>query len=170
MEKLLRQNIDRNLPSDTNLRKPTSTRKKHVNVSTSGNTRNLEFLALDWETDSVLSLPVLLGDSKGIKDANIDVVIACDCIYNESLIAPFVSTCADLCRIALAKPSARPTMCIVAQQLRSPDVFEAWLAAFKKSFRVWRVPDSLLTNGLKQGSGFVVHIGVIIETSSDVST
>jgi hypothetical protein len=49
----------------------------------------------------------------------------------------------------------------VAQQLRSPDVFDAWLATFHQNFRVWRVPDTLLSEGLRSGSGFVLHFGVL---------
>lgn len=94
-------------------------------------------------------------------DGTIDVVLACDCIYNESLVAPFVRTCFELCRVDEATPSKQPTICIIAQQLRSPDVFEAWLTLFIESFRVWRVPEALLSDDLKQNSGFVVHIGII---------
>lgn len=94
-------------------------------------------------------------------DGTIDIVLACDCIYNESLIAQLVRTCAELCQVVEAKPSKIPTICVIAQQLRSPDVFEAWLTTFSESFRVWRVPDSLLSDELKQDSGFVVHIGII---------
>ena len=53
------------------------------------------------------------------------------------------------------------TVCIIAQQLRSDQVFEGWLTAFKESFRVWRVPDEVAGGGLKGGEGFVVHVGVL---------
>jgi hypothetical protein len=99
------------------------------------------------------------------------VVIACDCIYNESLIEPLNGTCKALCRL---RPSSAdgdgngereggPTLCIVAQQLRSPDVFEAWLKSFNEKFVVWQVPDSMVGEGLGEGSGFVVHVGVVRE-------
>lgn len=52
-------------------------------------------------------------------------------------------------------------LCIVAQQLRSDMVFEAWLKAFHELFKVWRMPDDLLCDGMKEGSGFVVHVGVL---------
>lgn len=76
------------------------------------------------------------------------------------LVNPFVRTCADICQLANAD-SEQPTLCIVAQQLRSDVVFEAWLKAFHKLFRVWRMPDDLLIDGLKGGSGFVVHVGIL---------
>jgi hypothetical protein len=53
------------------------------------------------------------------------------------------------------------TVCIIAQQQRSDEVFEAWLTAFKEPFRVWRVPDELAGEGLKGGEGFMVHVGVL---------
>ncbi|OBT78936.1 hypothetical protein VF21_02846 [Pseudogymnoascus sp. 05NY08] len=45
------------------------------------------------------------------------------------------------------------TVCIIAQQLRSDQVFEGWLTAFKESFRVWRVPDEVAGEGLRGGEG-----------------
>lgn len=53
------------------------------------------------------------------------------------------------------------TVCIIAQQLRSDQVFEGWLTAFKESFRVWRVQDEVAGEGLRGGGGFVVHVGVL---------
>lgn len=121
----------------------------------------LKFLALDWETDTVESLPALLAPEKDSKKPKVDVVLACDCIYNDSLIRPFTRTCEDLCRLAGATSTSNPTICIIAQQLRSSDVFEAWLSAFMRSFRVWRVPYNLLSDGLKENSGYVVHVGIL---------
>ena len=161
MEKILTQNINRNSAPDPRLEMGLSTKKKHSKTLDSGRSANLSFLTLDWEVDSALSLPALLVESKHMGDGTIDVVLACDCIYNESLVAPFVRTCFELCRVDEAKPSKQPTICIIAQQLRSPDVFEAWLTFFIESFRVWRVPEALLSDDLKQNSGFVVHIGII---------
>ena len=91
----------------------------------------------------------------------IRAVIACDCIYNEALITPFVRTCVDICQLANAHSAEMPTLCIIAQQLRSDMVFEAWLKAFHRYFKVWRIPDNLLINGLKEGSGFAVHVGIL---------
>lgn len=117
---------------------------------------NIVVRALDWETDSLTTLYQELG-LQGEEDS-IDLIISCDCIYNESLIDPLVDTCADICRLA---PTSKPAVCVVAQQLRSPDVFESWLKAFHKKFKVWRVPDEHLVEGLKEDSGFVVHFGIL---------
>jgi hypothetical protein len=127
--------------------------------SAGNNTSNIHFRPLDWETDEVT--PSLSGTADF---KSFDVVIACDCIYNEALIQPLVQTCRDVCKLrnsdeSLANP--QPCLCIVAQQLRSPDVFEAWIKAFRESFRTWRVPDTLLPEGLQPGSGFVVHVGIL---------
>ncbi|KAF1730618.1 hypothetical protein CRV24_008687 [Beauveria bassiana] len=55
----------------------------------------------------------------------------------------------------------RPSLCIVAQQLRDDNVFRAWLAAFVAEFRVWRVSDNKLPEALRPRAGFVVHIGIL---------
>lgn len=112
-------------------------------------------MALDWELDAVSSLPDLLGGS-----ATLDAVIGCDCVYNETLIDPFVQTCAELCGLG-GGLAERPTLCIVAQQLRSPVIMEAWITAFHELFRVWRFPDELLSRELKSDSGYVVHVGIL---------
>ena len=93
-----------------------------------------------------------------------DAVIACDCIYNDALIEPLVQTCIDLCRLRKLEDQEeanRPTVCVVAQQLRSAEVFEGWLKAFYKAFRIWRVPDEGLIDGLRSNSGFAIHIGIL---------
>ncbi|KAF2125073.1 hypothetical protein P153DRAFT_119240 [Dothidotthia symphoricarpi CBS 119687] len=147
--KLLKQNIAENL--DVVL--PRTQRKNGRQNTRQPNSVNerIQARALDWETDDVSSV----GD--------VDVLIACDCIYNESLIEPLNSTCASVCRLrSLQDDDAQnPTLCIIAQQLRSPDVFEAWLKSFHEKFYVWQIPDRLLSEGLREGSGFVVHIGIV---------
>jgi predicted nicotinamide N-methyase len=116
----------------------------------------IECLELDWETSSICSLPELLGEG-----AHLDAVLACDCIYNESLIEPFVRTCSELC--SLSDRADRPTFCLIAQQIRSPDVLEEWLKAFSAKFKVWRLTDELLTEELRSGSGYVIHFAVLRE-------
>lgn len=127
---------------------------------------DLVFRPLDWELDvptRALAVP--------------DVVVACDCIYNDSLIPPFVQTCVDACRIRSSEDGGdgdgddssdegvTPCVCVVAQQLRDPDIFEGWLKEFMvKGFRVWRVPDGELPEGLRSTSGFVVHVGILRES------
>ncbi|PMB70960.1 Diaminohydroxyphosphoribosylamino-pyrimidine deaminase [Beauveria bassiana] len=118
---------------------------------------------LDWETDQ---LP---------PRRSYDAVLACDCVYNDALIAPLVQTCVEACRrrrqewerdeeTAMGEDKRlRPSLCIVAQQLRDDDVFRAWLAAFVDEFRVWRVSDDKLPEVLRPSAGFVVHIGILRE-------
>lgn len=120
---------------------------------------------LDWELDSVSTLPSFLGQNQGNSSEShlygVDVLVACDCIYNDALIEPFVTTCAQICGLRTTNGKHKPTVCIAAQQLRSAEVFESWLIAFHRYFHVWRVPDELLTDPLKENSGFVVYIGFL---------
>ncbi|KAM3538925.1 hypothetical protein ARSEF1564_008164 [Beauveria bassiana] len=127
------------------------------------NAARVSFETLDWETDQ---LP---------PRRSYDAVLACDCVYNDALIAPLVQTCVEACRrrrqewerdeeTAMGEDKRlRPSLCIVAQQLRDDDVFRAWLAAFVDEFRVWRVSDDKLPEALRPSAGFVVHIGILRE-------
>ncbi|KAL2259186.1 hypothetical protein VTK26DRAFT_7230 [Humicola hyalothermophila] len=141
--------------------------RREAAAAAPGNVARLHFTPLDWETDRVT--PALAGPGEA---GSFDAVLACDCIYNEALIEPFVSTCVDVCRLRAAdaftssssSPSSSPNspcVCVIAQQLRDPLVFEAWLNRFSESFHTWRVPDELLHEGLRSNSGFVVHVGVL---------
>lgn len=151
----------------------TSQKGQHVDDS------NISFTALDWELDepdtlkqSVGIVPLTTTTTTGKhedEDKGFDLLLSCDCIYNEALVAPFVRTCAEICRLRPAynpeqangeTPGGKknPTVCIIAQQQRSPDVFEAWLEETLKVFRVWRLHDEVLGDGLKSGTGYVVHL------------
>jgi hypothetical protein len=146
--KLLRQNIVENLdvvfPQSKKGGK--SKKGKKDGVSSSIDDR-IVVEELDWEeTDTSRLHPV-------------DLVLAADCIYNEALIEPFNETCAAICRLRGA--DERPTVCLIAQQIRSPDVFEAWLKSFQRSFYVWRVPGEMLSKELGDGSGFVIYAGIV---------
>ena len=158
--KWLKPNIQNNIPKDKNFDKV----KQHgKNVASNAILHNILIMALDWELSSVSDLPRMAGLDSADNVQSINAVIACDCIYNEALIEPMVRTCAEICQLPNASSLGKATVCIVAQQLRSDLVFGAWLFAFHKTFRVWRVPDGLLTNGLREGSGFVIHIGILRE-------
>lgn len=121
---------------------------------------NVEILALDWELDDVPNAMKSAGLAAGA-----DTVVACDCIFNYSLIDPFVQTCVDICKLRQSEcgrlSDLQPTVCLVAQQLRQAEVFGQWLETFMQSFRTWRVPDAELVQPLNEGSGFVVHIGIL---------
>lgn len=152
--KLLKQNIALNLPAPST-KKP-KTRKK-ASYSPPEGKGSIETFELDWELNSVSSLPTQLGLHES---AGVDLVIACDCIYNESLIEPLNNTCAQICKLRSHEEQSKPTICLVAQQLRAYDVFEAWLKSFHELFTVLRVPDALLTPPLRENSGFIVHVGI----------
>lgn len=158
--KLLNQNLNENRQDSSTARKgrKSTIKPKRGSAATPSavNTNNVVAKPLDWELDEVT--PSLTGsDTK----QSFDAVIACDCIYNDALIQPLVQTCVDVCKLRVQDSGDRPTLCIVAQQLRSSEVFEGWLQAFHQEFRVWRLPDEKLMEGLKSDSGFVVHVGIL---------
>ncbi|KAL4914731.1 hypothetical protein BDW62DRAFT_219904 [Aspergillus aurantiobrunneus] len=146
---------------------------------------NITFTSLDWETDhpdtlkqqiQTQSQPLhrrITDEGEGSpEDKGFDLLLSCDCIYNEALIEPFVRACAEIARLrplfqsgseaeAAGARDGRPTVCVIAQQQRSPDVFEAWLREAMRWFRVWRVGDDVLGPGLGVGSGYLVHVLVL---------
>lgn len=149
--KLLGENIKNN----TSAQRSGGSRKSHKNVETRGpEISNVDLLPLDWETDDILAWLRSYNLSNGV-----DVILACDCIYNYSLIRPFVQTCIDICQARLQNGPA--TICLVAQQLRQPDVFEEWLALFMQDFQTWRLSGSTVGTRLDEASGFVVHVGIL---------
>lgn len=150
---------------------------------------NITFTALDWELDD----PGLLKQNAGLlttlngqnsndnedeEDNGFDLLLSCDCIYNEALVTPFIRTCADICRLrppynpddeeesSNGNKKLKPTICIIAQQQRSPDVFEAWLEEAMRMFWVWRLGDEVLGEGLRDGTGYVVHLLLLRGDSS----
>lgn len=165
--KLLNENLAENTTATRSSAKPAHQSSGHAGrtkprtIQIPRASRAVETMALDWELDSLAALPGLLKVGSVHQSGMIDAVIACDCIYNEALVDPFVRTCTELCRLSEAASSGKPTLCIVAQQLRSPTVFHCWLSEFQKAFNVWRVPDELLTEDLKENSGFVMHVGLL---------
>jgi hypothetical protein len=170
--KLVEQNLEENhaatgLPAKNGrARKGQTKGRAGAAASSSG----ITFKPLDWETDQVT--PRFLAGSADAPsfgapsfDApSFDALLACDCIYNEALIEPLVQTCADACK--LRRADAKPCVCIVAQQLRDPGVFEAWLGRFMQSFHVWRIPDRSLTEDLRSDSGFAIHVGFLHDAIS----
>ena len=137
--KALRENVHNN----TSLALPKG--NKQAVVVPSG----LHIVELDWEADSPTSILQNIPSAKGV-----DLVLVCDCVYNEHLIRPLVQTMRDLCTLP---PPDHPSIVMVAQQLRSDTVLEEFLEALLQHFTVWRVPDSKLSKSLQTGSGYVVH-------------
>ena len=154
--KLLQENIDNNfrLPAPSLKSKSKPHRAK---ADTKGDAKpSIDVWPLDWETSLLSNLYSELNINRD--QDSLSAVIACDCIYNESLVEPLVGVCRDICSLA---PENKPTVCMVAQQLRLSDVFDLWLETFMKSFTVWRVPDDLLDIELRVDEGFAVHIGIL---------
>lgn len=149
--KLLKENIEANTASAT---KPKSKRKSLAAAENFLKSSNIRVAELDWETDEISYFLSSQGMQNGV-----DCLLASDCVYNYHLIEPFVQTCADIC--AAREGSSTPTICIVAQQLRQPDVFEEWLTAFSRRFAVWRLKDDVAGLSMAPQSGYVVHIGVL---------
>ncbi|KAI0857599.1 hypothetical protein F4860DRAFT_517642 [Xylaria cubensis] len=162
--RLVEKNLEENLVVS---QQRNSSQKRKGKPPSTANPVNLRFTTLDWELDEVTSSS-LTGSSQDVV-TSLDAVIACDCIYNETLIEPLVQTCADACGLRqrsiqnheAAATSPAPALCIVAQQLRDPEIFEGWIKAFSRRFRVWRVPEEALSEELRANTGFVVHIGVL---------
>ena len=154
--KLLQENIDNNCDhSISSLKIKHKGHKSKVYIKTDTKP-NIDVWPLDWETSLLSNLYSELNINRD--QDSLSAVIACDCIYNESLIDPLVEACRDICSLASEN---KVTVCIVAQQLRSSDVFDLWLETFIKYFTVWRVPDDLLDIELRVDKGFVVHVGIL---------
>ncbi|KAI2619993.1 hypothetical protein GGR54DRAFT_639759 [Hypoxylon sp. NC1633] len=156
--RLVEKNIDENSPLGKPRHSGTNSQKRKGNSSTIQSKTDLRFVPLDWELDEVTAS---LTGNETVK--SFDVVVACDCIYNDTLIQPLVQTCADVCRLRSSDESVadRPTVCLVAQQLRDPEIFEAWIKEFSGHFRVWRIPDNALSEELRSNPGFVIHLGIL---------
>jgi hypothetical protein len=112
----------------------------------------LHVLPLDWENDSVENLLCVVPSMESI-----DMLILCDCIYNTYLIKPLLQTCLEICQLA----TTRPTLLLIAQQLRTDDVFEEWISSLLKLFVVYRINDTHLPQGIRNGSGYAVHLAVL---------
>lgn len=160
--RILKQNILENLPSDPTrtIKRAGGLRSKRSQSSPQQASFSIETLELDWELDSVATLPHLLGQDAHHPDG-VDLIIACDTVYNDMLIEPFNNMCAQICSLRPASPEEKPTLCVIAQQLRSPEVFESWLKSFHRRFHVWQVPEEHLSPSLRQSAGFIVHVGIL---------
>jgi hypothetical protein len=163
--RMLNQNISENTVHPSTL--ATKRRKSHSKQAGTSSAQHkggiIETRSLDWETDMLSPEFLVTSGASTTTNTGFDVVLACDCIYNAHLITPFVRMCVDACslRSTLGPIECQPSVCVVAQQLRSPDIFEEWLQEFHKHFRVWRVPDKHLTAELQAGTGFTVHLGIL---------
>lgn len=140
--KLLQQNIRDNMPS----------KRGPYTLTAEAQMQKISVTPLDWESDDISSWLKSLQLSEGV-----DLVIACDCIYNYALIEPFNQTCVDICKARQAV-SGKPTVCLVAQPLRQPDVFQAWMQSFLEHFTVYNMQE-LFTSA--KAVDHVVHLCVL---------
>ena len=155
--KHLRENLVANTTaSQTN--KKDMRRRSGTKTVTRGNV--LKTLTLDWENDSARRLEAVLPEGRSI-----DLVILCDCVYNEYLVSPLVQTCTDLCQ--LRSTPEKETVVLIAQQLRSNIVMEEFLESLMKKLEVWRVPDEEISKDLGPGSGYTVHLAMLKELASE---
>ena len=156
--KYLRENIVANSPI---AHRGTKNVKNKANVPKTGLETPLRTFALDWETDCVESLRSVIPC-----EVPIDLVLLCDCVYNEYLVFPLIQTCVDVCQLGSSVTKA--TVVLIAQQLRSNSVFELFLSTLMKRFQVWRVPDQWLSVDLRSNSGYVVHLAVLNNMAQEV--
>lgn len=187
--KLAQRNLDANLPAVVVARSTAARAKARARARARGKAKDksrrrgeegeegdregqggmghIETIVVDWEHTALLRHPVFQAGG----GRSLSLVLAADCIYNEALVTPFVDTCVDACRLNRDGDEGRKdedggggaekTLVLVAQELRSSDVFEAWLEAFADRFHVWRVPEAVLGPELAPKEGFAVHVGVL---------
>ena len=141
-------------PAPLKSRSSATGKKKSTDKNANRHEDNLKMIPLDWETDAAENLNDALTPP-----GNIDLLILCDCVYNEYLINPLVQTMGDICR--LGSRDTKFTVVLIAQQLRSDTIFEMFLAALMKEFEVWRVPDEQIISELASDSGYAVHIAML---------
>ncbi|KAK5053268.1 hypothetical protein LTR84_002242 [Exophiala bonariae] len=138
----------------------TSTCTKSKKKSTTTKQDVLQAMPLDWENDAATNLKTSLP-----ADAEIDLLILCDCVYNEYLVKPLVQTCVDTCMLGSGAGDrslrGKQTVVLVAQQLRSDVIFELFLETMMEKFEMWRVPEERLAVNLAPTSGYAVHLAVM---------
>lgn len=155
---LIVKHLKANLSGDLPAEKSTATKSKKK--STTAKSDVLQVVALDWEKDAATNLKASLSGG-----AEIDLLILCDCVYNEYLIKPLVQTCVDTCILGAGDAdgslSGKPTVVLVAQQLRSDVIFELFLETMMEKFEVWRVPEEHMAANLAPSSGYAVHLAIL---------
>ncbi|KAK9455278.1 hypothetical protein V1511DRAFT_499975 [Dipodascopsis uninucleata] len=112
---------------------------------------SIEVIPLDWERASQDVTDLKSAIFQNIHDGQeeeFDIILACDTIYNDYLIDPFVRTIK-----MLAGPK---TSVIIGIQMRSHDVLEQFLnRSLEVGFRIWSVKGESLSE--KMRDGFAVY-------------
>ncbi|ETI20509.1 hypothetical protein G647_08546 [Cladophialophora carrionii CBS 160.54] len=149
--KHVKENIAANAATLGNKQKAT---KKRGGQKETAADHVLRMLPLDWERDNARNLETVMPAGSAI-----DLLLLCDCVYNEYLVTALVQTCADACRLGSSRTKA--TVVLIAQQLRADAVFELFLDSLMREFDVWRVPDAHISAELRPGSGYAVHLAML---------
>jgi len=149
--KYLKENISANLPDE---KQPKNRGKRRTDVKVTAVQQVLKTMPLDWEHDSAENLKAVMAPG-----TTIDLVLLCDCVYNDFLVKPLVQTCVDICR--LGSSESKVTVVMIAQQLRADSIFQLFLGTLMKDFDVWQVPDDKIGPDLRSGSGYVVHLAAL---------
>lgn len=143
--KLLQENVKANTQVRPTL-KGKSAKRRGTSASSD---HNLTVMELNWESDGPDVLNEVLQPVQ-----QLDMLIVCDCVFNDFLLEPLVTTLTGLC----LRSSKKNTIVLIAQQLRSDQVFTAFLEILLTKFQVWRIADSSLPNTLRNGAGYVIHL------------
>ncbi|KAI5816841.1 hypothetical protein BZA77DRAFT_311139 [Pyronema omphalodes] len=154
----LEENLKENGTGDSSRKKGGKGKKGPVGSSSSSQLgvnrgESIKSIVLDWQEDDLASHPEIkaLAGEDGLT-----AVIACDCVYNEVLVPPFLDTLEAAARLGNGN-----AIVMVATEIRSPDVQEIFLEGFMKRFEVYRVNDRYLGDELKVEDGIVIHVGVL---------
>lgn len=147
--KLLEANVTSNISNiSTTPHKTTSKRRK----GNPGKTPQIYVQELNWESNDENPLADMLHH-----DQTVDLIVLCDCVYNDFLIGPLTRTCEALCE----RYGNEDTVLLIAQQLRSDEVLSEFLHALSKKFRVWRLDEPYTHPDLRGNSGFAVHLACL---------
>lgn len=94
-----------------------------------------EIQEVDW-------VEVASRKRRSLEDGQYDIVLAVDCLFNESLVLPFLKTISYFS--GPASPSSPPTLAIVVSELRSAEVFrlflDEWIRLDEGAWKVVRAP------------------------------
>lgn len=150
--KLLQENVDANAPHANNSKIKGRTSRKAGRPFEHNSNSKARVTELNWELDDAAVLDEALSPG-----GQIDLVIVCDCVFNDFLLQPLVTMCQKVCLRSVEKRTAL----LIAQQLRSDEVFSAFMELLLAQFHVWRLSDASLPPTLQGGSGFAAHLAIL---------